>query len=137
MRVDEADAAPHQLVPFEKYERFGVSRDSCGRKMSQQLEQLRMVLQIAAHNLADDEWMDAHAACFQRIDEPGVSTAQVVNPHRRIGEDHALADRRLGMGRNVGSLPPRRASRRALSRSMSARSPSWMRAVRSAIPARR
>ena len=81
MRVDEADAAPHQLVPFEKYQRLGVSRDSCRRKMSQQLEQLRAVLQIAARNLTPDEWMDAHSACFQRIDEPGISTAQVLHPH--------------------------------------------------------
>ena len=81
MRINEADAAPHQLVPFEKYPRFGVSRDSCRRKVPQQLEQLRAVLQIAARNLADDEWMDAHAACFQRANEPGISTAQVLNPH--------------------------------------------------------
>jgi len=81
MRVDEAEAAPHELVPFEKCQRFGVSRDSCRRKMSQQLEQLRTVLQIGARNLADDEWMDAHAAGFQHANEPTISTAQVLNPH--------------------------------------------------------
>ena len=80
MHVNETNAASHQRVLFEKYERLGVAGDRCRWKMSQQLEQLRAVLQIAARNLTDNEWMDAHAACFQRIDEPGISGAQVLNP---------------------------------------------------------
>lgn len=80
MHVDEANAASRQRVPFEKYKRLGVTGDRCGRKMSQQLEQLRTVLQIAARDLADNEGMDAYATCFQRIDEASISGAQVLNP---------------------------------------------------------
>jgi hypothetical protein len=135
--VDEANAASHQRVLFEKYERFGVTGDRCGGKMCQEFEQLRPILQIAARDLPNDEWMDANAACFQCVDEPPIAGAQVLNPDGSISEDHASVDRRLGTGRNAGSLPPRRASRRALSRSISARSPSCMTAVRSVKPARR
>ena len=48
-----------------------------------------------------------------------------------------LSGRRRGMDSNRGSLPPSRASRRALSRSINALSPSLIRAVRPFTPERR
>lgn len=46
--------------------------------------------------------------------------AQVIDPHRGVHQDHFRPDCRRGGVSTSGSLPPSRAKRRALSRSMSA-----------------
>src|SRR5258708_7396424 len=48
----------------------------------------------------------------------------MIDPDGRIGQDHVELDRRRGGAFRPGSLPPRRANRRALSRSMRALSAS-------------
>ena len=48
----------------------------------------------------------------------------MINPNRTIDEDHRPTARLRGIARNAGSLPPSRANRRALSRSISARNAS-------------
>jgi hypothetical protein len=67
----------------------------------------------------------------------GVVSAQMVYPNRCIDEDH-LADRRAvrrrGTARRRGSDPPSAANLRALSRAISARSPSCTSAVFSCTP---
>jgi hypothetical protein len=48
----------------------------------------------------------------------------VIDPHRRIDQNHFLAIRRRRGALRLGSLPPKRASRRAASRSINALSAS-------------
>ena len=49
-----------------------------------------------------------------------VTGAQMIDPDRSIDQDHLVVGRRRGTGAKSGSLPPSRAKRRALSRSISA-----------------
>jgi hypothetical protein len=58
----------------------------------------------------------------------------VIDPNRRIDQDHAEPGRRRGIGFKSGSVPPRSANRRALSRSISALSASRTSADFSLIP---
>ncbi|CAI10273.1 hypothetical protein p1B32 (plasmid) [Aromatoleum aromaticum EbN1] len=60
---------------------------------------------------------------------------QVVDPDRGVHQDHSsCSGRRRGMSVSCGSEPPSRASRRALSRWMSARKASFTKADFSVMP---
>jgi hypothetical protein len=59
----------------------------------------------------------------------------VVNPHGRVNENHRPGPgRRLGMGRNSGSVPPRAARRLAAPRAIKASKPARTKAVFSSMP---
>jgi len=65
-----------------------------------------------------------HPSGTEEIDKRRVPAAQMIYPNRRINQDHAGRDRRRGGAFSAPSLPPSRAKRRALSRSISALSAS-------------
>jgi len=61
---------------------------------------------------------------FESLGKATIGAAQMIDPHRRIDQDHGLDRcRRRGATFNAGCVPPSRARRLALSRSTSARSP--------------
>jgi hypothetical protein len=73
---------------------------------------------------------------FQQVDKPWITTAKVIDPHGRVYQNQAERACRLrGAALNVGWVPPNRARRLALSRSMRAFNPSLTMAVRSIGPA--
>src|SRR5688500_18919762 len=78
--------------------------------------------------------MCPHQPLFEGCHELGHTHAKVLDPNRRIDENHSLPARRLGIGLSLGSLPPSRANRLALSRSIRARSPSCISSVRPRSP---
>src|SRR5882724_956148 len=79
--------------------------------------------------------MNDHIAAFEQRDEIRDALAEVVDPDRRIGENQTpAADRLLGTGVSCGCVPPSFASRRALSRSIRALSPSRNTVERSCSP---
>jgi hypothetical protein len=61
---------------------------------------------------------------IQQSFENDVAGAQMIDPDGSVDQDHLGSDRRRDIGFRWASLPPRRASRRALSRSISALSAS-------------
>jgi hypothetical protein len=63
-------------------------------------------------------------AAAKQLGQRSIAVAEVVDPNRGVDEDHWLAARRRGIGVSAGSVPPRRARRRALSRSIRALRPS-------------
>src|SRR5262245_828152 len=140
MHVDEADTAPHQRTPLQEAKRLLVGCHWYRGQAAEQLEHLAPIPEVTAGQLADDEWMRQHTPGGELIGEGGASGAEMLHPDRRVDQDQRpfrpFVRRRRGT-RSEGSVPPRRASRRALSRSINARSPSWIRAVRSLMPVRR
>jgi hypothetical protein len=72
---------------------------------------------------------------FQQIDKPCIATPKVIDPHGRVDQNQTgLRWRLRGAVFNVGCVPPNRARRLALSRSMRAFNPSLTMAVRSIGP---
>ena len=78
------------------------------------------------------------SAALEEIDKLCIAAAQVVDPYRGVDQDQGLVSERLrGEAFRLGCVPPRRASRLALSRSISAFKPSRTIADRSKGPASR
>jgi hypothetical protein len=121
-RADEV----HDLIVFSH---------AHGAKLLKQLESCLAVREIAAGEFTDYERVNYDFAATEMLAEWGLALAKVVNPYRRVGEDHIAAEERLlGIGSSCGWVPPSLASRKALSRSMSAFSPSRSTAERSRPP---
>jgi hypothetical protein len=68
--------------------------------------------------------MDQDGATIEKVSERAVPTPQMVNPDRFIDQNQVIFGRRRGDALRLRSLPPSRASRRALSRSIKALSAS-------------
>jgi hypothetical protein len=124
MDVNVADAPAHQGAPLDVIQRLRVRRHRRRRQFPQKAEHFAAVFQIAARQLAQDERMHQHAALFKGHGQRRCAGTQMIDPNRRVDQDHADCERRRGTGCNRGSLPPSRARRRALSRSIRALSPS-------------
>ena len=76
--------------------------------------------------------------CEATKTQPVAADTEVIDPHRRIDENHAaLLGRRRRIARRWASLPPRSASRRALCWAISAFRPSWTSDAFSFRPVRR
>src|SRR5271157_1734781 len=124
MRVDIADAAPEERMTVNKGEDFRLRRDGGGRQVRESGQHGDPLTQGAQSQFADDEGVRQNPTGLEQLGQRRVSGPQVINPYRSIDQDHAPAGRRLGGALRSGSLAPNRASRRALSRSMSALSAS-------------
>src|SRR3954471_12776891 len=83
-------------------------------------------------NFANNEGMDDYAAIIELRLHRRVLAPQMVDPDRAVCQDH-LPKRRRGGAFNRGEVPPSRARRRALSRSIRALSASRTRADFSSI----
>lgn len=77
---------------------------------------------IAARQLTDDERVREHLVALEGVDKALVYPMQMIDPDRRIDENHALRWRRPAFA--FRSDPPSRASRLALCRAINARRPS-------------
>ncbi len=96
-------------------------------------------LGLATRNVSDFEGCGLavdDVRSFQQADKLRIATAKMIDPHRRVDQDQTGIPWRLrGAAFNLGCVPPSRARRLALSRSMSAFNPSFTMAVRSIGPA--
>ena len=93
------------------------------------------VLERTERDFSDNEGMACDFAFRERIHEIDVVPSQVIDPDRSVRKNHASG---LGLGAAAasGSVPPRRARRLALSRSISALSASRSNGPRSRHPVR-
>src|SRR6056297_876544 len=132
--IDEADATPTQVLRLDEEQDFIVTRPDGARQLVQQSEQLPAIPQITAGQLPKNERMHKNLPAVEEVHQLLVTATQVVDPDGGVHQSHDLAARRRGTGRSCGWLPPSFASRRALSRSISARRPSRTRAVFSSMP---
>jgi hypothetical protein len=123
MCVHEAQAYPVKSPELHKAKHFSVAYDRGARQIAKQPKNRRAILQRSECQLADDHGVDADLRILQQVDQACLRSVKMVDPHRRIDQDHA--ERRWrGADAARGSLPPRPARRRELSRAMSASKPS-------------
>jgi hypothetical protein len=136
--IDPAQAAAHQTVGLDERQDFLVLDDRSSREISQELEDLSSILQQTTGELSRHEGMTEHLLIKKQLAEVLVGSSKVVDPYRRVDEDHAGFERarvrRRGMRRALLSDPPNAASRLALSRATSASRPALTTAVFSRRP---
>jgi hypothetical protein len=105
-------------------ENFLVRGNGCPRQVTQRAENQPPLPQIAERQFAGDERVPEDLSAIEQLSERIVAGTQMIDPNRGVDQDHLGFGRRCGIGFISASLPPRRASRRALSRSISALSAS-------------
>jgi len=108
-------------------------------QLSQRCQQWRSVMQIAASQFTQNHRMHHNTATFQQSSKSLAVSTQMIDPHRGVCQYHYVSspDWRRGIGSNCGSLPPKSAKRRALSRSIKAFKPSRTIALFSLAPLNR
>jgi hypothetical protein len=135
MDVDIADSFAVQAVALDEHQHLIGAGYHGGWQILQQFQDRLALSQVAAGEFSDDKRMHHDNRPLEQIDEPRVAAAEVIDPDCGVDQDQAgFPMRRRGMAWIEGCDAPSRASRLALSRSMSAFRPSLKRAVLSIGP---
>lgn len=130
MDVDVADALAMQDMAVDELQNLIGASERSGRQVLQQLENGSSIAQAATGNLPHDERVHQGRGPLQQVHEPGVTPTQVVNPDRGVDQDQVeFPARRRWAASSEGCVPPSRARRLALSRSINAFKASLRRAV--------
>jgi hypothetical protein len=136
MNIDISNAIAMQDIALAEPQNFVALGNRSARQILEQFQDRRAVVQASTSNFANHKWMHDDDRSFQQGDKPWIASAKVIDPHRRVDQNQSGLPWRLrGAAFNLGCVPPSRARRRALSRSMSAFKPSRTVAVRSIGPA--
>jgi hypothetical protein len=120
MRVDVPDAKGERRVLVDEMQNLVICGDRHPRQVRQRTENKITLPQIPQRKFADHEGMHHNLTPLEKIAEGFVAGTQMVDPNGSIDQDHAFSDRRRRTGLRSGSLPPKRAKRRAASRSINA-----------------
>lgn len=124
MSVDIAYAKTEQSFICDEMKHFLVMRDFSLRQLLQAIQDNLSLTQTSQRQFASNKWMGENAPLLEEIGQGCIAFAQRVDPDGCIDENHAGSVCRRRTGFRSGSLPPSRASRRALSRSINALSAS-------------
>ena len=113
LSINVPDAQAEQPMLFNQMQDLIGARDAGLWKQMKGLQRGRARADMSERNFPNDKWM------YQRFAgiELSVFSAQMSDPNRSVDEDHRNGGRRRGGAFNLGLLPPRRANRRAASRS--------------------
>src|ERR1700680_1520556 len=128
MGIDIADAAPEQRFAIDEMHHLLVRSDGRLRQFVHGAKDDIGLPQIAEGELAQNIRMPENLAAVEQPTQRVIAGPQMVDPDRSVDQDHLARNRRRGAAARSGSLPPSRARRRALSRSISALSASRTRA---------
>src|SRR6266568_1239947 len=109
MGVDIPDTEPEKCVPIDEVKNFLISRAVGSRQVVQGAENELALSEMAQGKLSDHEGMRQNLSGVEEPREGFITGAQVIDPDRRIDQDHLASGRRRGIGTRSGSLPPRRA----------------------------
>ena len=120
MGVHIPDTASEDRAAIDEMQNFFIGRNVRTRQSPKIFQNNSPLAELAQREFADDERMNQNLTAFKKIREPVLVPAEMIHPDRRIDKDHAGSGRRRGAGVKSGSVPPSRANRRALSRSISA-----------------
>ncbi len=132
--VDIAYAQCEEGIVKNETENLFLSRNACLRKVLEVSEHYIALVQMAQCDFTNDEGMSQHCSLIEQGREDVIALTQMIHPDRSVDQDHAGCGRRRGGTVSFGSLPPNRANRRALSRSIRALSASRTRADFSVRP---
>ncbi len=116
MDIDKADTTAHQRALLDESSRLCIGCDHGRRERVEQAEYLAARIELAAGEFSKHHRMRAHVVRLKPITQMVIAIAEIIDPDRRIDQYHAGSKRRRGGTSSCGSDPPRRASRRALSR---------------------
>ena len=137
--VHPADPAAPQRRPLDEANHFVVRSHARGVQLAQPLEHLGPRGDRTEGDLAEYAGVHHDATLAEQLRQTRVAPPPVIEPHRRVGEDHhrprrRAPGRRRGIAFRRGMVPPRAARRRPASRAMRASSPARTRAVFSSMP---
>jgi len=107
MNVDPPQAAPRERLLLDEAEDFGVRRRRHLRQVGEQPKDFRATPQISERQLTDDEWVTTDLCFGQQAGETEILQPKVVDPDRRVGQDHGvelLWDRCRRTARICGSI---------------------------------
>jgi hypothetical protein len=120
MDIDIPDSEACQRMLFDEQQHLRLCGD-CRMRQVMQCRKDRFALpKMPERNFPDDERMGQYVARLEQCREYLVAIPQMIHPNGRIDKDQQGFARRRGAIFALGSVPPRCASRRALSRSINA-----------------
>src|SRR6202522_4135115 len=134
MCVDKPNAQAVQPSSFNRKPHLAQLCYAHLRQRIEQRQRRRALPQRPQRQLRHNEGMDHNIPLVEMLTHFFISEAEVVDPDRRIGENQICRARWRGIFFNPGIVPPREASRRALTRSMRALRASRISAVFSVTP---
>ena len=134
MDIDVADAPPHQTMAFNEKQYFVVAGSLERRHQAQLVKNISTGFQVAAGKFANNIRVNTDLTGLQKLDKAGMMPSKMIDPDRRVDQYHFVFGRLLGATARLGWDPPRRARRRADSRSIKAVSASRNKALRSFTP---
>jgi hypothetical protein len=120
LRIHVGEAAAEQTTDLDERHHLWVARDRRLRKVGQQAKDFVSAGEVPHRDLTGNPGMTENETLVKESRQGRVTAAKMADPNRGVDQDHADAALRRGVARKSGSDPANAASRRALSRSMSA-----------------
>ena len=120
MYVHQSNAPARKMPALDKLEYLFIVSDNGSREGGKQVENRPAMANVPERDFTQDERVGRNFGLLKSMNKGRYACAQMVHPDRSVDEDHAPCVPRRGIGAICGSLPPRRASLRALSRSIKA-----------------
>ncbi len=95
MHIDISDTFAMKLVTGNEAKHLVTVGNRGPGQAAQQFQDRCSIAQAAARDLTENERMHDYAAAIARVGERGVTTVQMVDPHRRVCQDQSLISGRL------------------------------------------
>lgn len=124
MDIDISDTAPEQSVTLDETQDFRIGGDASTGQTQQGVHDDLAMTEITQSKFTENARMRENHSGIEQAGEHLITRAKMIDPNRGVNQDHLEPGRRRGGAPRPGSLPPRRANRRALSRSIRALSAS-------------
>ncbi len=110
MDINQADATTVEAVALNEKQNLVVVSFLNARERMNKGYDLLSVLQVAAGNFANYEWVSTDLLCIQQSCKACARLTEVINPYRRIHKNH-FGGLRRGTRFACGSVPPSAARR--------------------------
>jgi hypothetical protein len=91
MYVDPANTPTHEALAIEERHYFVVLHNLHGWQSPQQLQDFRAAAYGTTCQFADNKGMALHFGTMKKRDEPMMSMAEMLHPHRGINKHQRLA----------------------------------------------
>lgn len=102
MYVDHADSLSHQAMCLNESKNLVIRGSLACRQICQEPQRACPRFQIAARQLPQYKGVHQYVALIQGCFELWQAFPQMINPNRRVNENHRAFERRLDVGSNWG-----------------------------------
>jgi hypothetical protein len=89
MSIDETQAGAERSLGLDQLTHLGMSRNGSSRQIVEEREHDSAITQGSERQLADDHGMHVNLGVLEQGDQTGVSVVQMIDPDRRVDQDHA------------------------------------------------